>query len=429
MPQRNSFTVPLHRRLLFAFVLLALFLLTQQAFMGSSASAASRPSSRAHTISTRPATSSPSMAIKPATLAWLQSHPSFLAGARDTPTRSATPNTLTCQQQENCTCPSSFSRSQYYECEWAYGFWPFTGGVLSISYWIDPALPSSMQTWAIDGANTWVNSAANVYFYRSGTQSSADVEIDAWHGNTNCGGVWGHTVVNGPPITHAYVYLNVDNSGCGNLNGKAWVTTAAHELGHSIGLEHNEWYDSTNKTYMLMNSCGSCVITPDGPQSMDITIVNAMYTPTEIVPTLTSNCSGWGHYLDQRAYNQSGQFDANDTIPASMAFMNTWYATTRSGSACDSANWHVANPSHRCMSLYLWVPSGFASATNMTVTVSSYLQGEGTWYDYVHIDENTYTGFYYLGQYNYANGVSVADNAATPVGSQIGVGGLLINWC
>lgn len=427
MSHHKSFTVSLWSRLLFPLGLAALVLLAQPAVAGSAASAASRPTSSAHTTAAQSATPSDSMTIKPATLAWLKTHPNQ-PQTRAIPTRSATPSTLTCQQSEDCTCPSSFTRSQYYECEWYYGFWPFSGGVLSISYWVDPNLPSSMQTWAIDGANLWVNSAANVYFYRSGTQSSADVEIDAAYNSTSCQGRWGYTTPNGPPISHVQVHLEVGNSNC-DPSGRAWVTTAAHELGHSIGLEHNEWYDSTNGTYMLMNSCGSCSITPYGPQSMDITLVNAMYPPTESSPALFSNCNGWGNYLDERAYNQSGQFDSNDTIPASMAYMNTWYATARSGSTCDSAKWQVGNPSHQCAILYLWVPSGFASATSMTVTIVSSLAGHGTWYNYVNVDENVYTGYYDLGEYPYATNVEVADNAATPIGSQIGVGGLLLNWC
>ncbi len=427
MPLRNSPLRPIWRYLFFPCMLAVLILLAQPALAGNSVSAASRPGQTQTT--TAPASAlAPPMAIKPATLAWMQTHPTQVQTATK-PLHAAVPATLTCQQNEDCTCPSTFATSQYYECQWYNGFWPFNGGVLTISYWVDPTLPSSMQTWAIDGANLWVSSAANVDFYRAGTQTSADVEIDAWHAGANCQGVWGRTSPNGPPISHAHVYLNVDNASCGNLNGKAWVTTAAHELGHSIGLEHNQWYDSAHSTYMLMNSCGSCGITPYGPQSMDIAIVNAMYPPNEVAPALYSNCNGWGYYLDHRAYNQSGQFDSGDNIPASMAYMTTWYATTLSGGSCNSAQWRFTNSSHRCVNLELWVPSGYASATSMTVTISSSLQGHGTWYNYVNVDENTYTGFYNLGQYNYANTVEVDDNAATPVGSQIGVGGLLLAWC
>ncbi|MEO9029859.1 MAG: hypothetical protein ABI413_13700 [Ktedonobacteraceae bacterium] len=343
------------------------------------------------------------------------------------------PATLSCQQNENCTCPSTFATSQYNECEWFYGFRPFSGGVLAVSYWVDPHLPSSMQTWAIDGANLWVSSVANVDFYQAKSQTSADVEIDAWAGpqpvGSSCNSQWGYTSPNGPPISHAIVHLNVNYFPCGNLNGKAWITTAAHELGHSIGLEHNQWYDSAHGTYMLMNSCGSCGTTPDGPQSMDIAIVNAMYPPNEVAPSIYSNCSSWGSYLDKRAYNQAGQSDSSDDIPASMAYMNTWYATTRSGGTCESAKWQIGNPNHQCVHLRLWVPSGFASATSMTVTITSALQGHGSWYDYVNVNENAYTGFYDLGQYDYAVDVDVADNQATPIGSQIGVGGLLLAWC
>lgn len=364
-----------------------------------------------------------SLPVKAATLQWAQEQASMPASPK------ISYGDWYCASSEHCYCPTDTPASAYYLCQWHAPFWPFNGMnpySLWLHYWLDPNLPGNLQTWAKDGAANWSNSAANVYLSQGGTQSSADIEIDAWHPGANCAGIWGQTSITGSTtISHVKIVLNVDNyNACGNNGGALWISTSAHELGHAFGLEHNEWVDPSTGHHELMWSCAACNSSQQTPQTMDVRIINTMYPWNLYAPTLSTYCgSGWSKYTDLQAYSQSGQHDSGHNIPASLAALVTWHIAA-SSTYCHHANWQVHYSSGQSGYLHLWVPSNYAVVTTMTVTITSFHQGQGTWYNYVNINEAPYTGFYYLGYFPFATDVEVDDNQAGPSGYQLGVGPL-----
>ncbi|MEO9029858.1 MAG: hypothetical protein ABI413_13695 [Ktedonobacteraceae bacterium] len=89
MTHHQPFLLFLRSRLLYPCILAVLVILAQSAISGNIASAASNSPSRAHALPTQAAMHSPSTEIKPATLAWLTTHPCL---AHDSPS----PDTGTC---------------------------------------------------------------------------------------------------------------------------------------------------------------------------------------------------------------------------------------------------------------------------------------------------------------------------------------------
>jgi hypothetical protein len=200
-----------------------------------------------------------------------------------------------------------------------------------------------------------------------------------------------------------------------------------------MGLEHNEWVDPGTGHHMLMYSCSACTSSQQTPQSMDITLINTMYPPNTAAPSLYTYCGyDWNYQYDNHGpYSTSGAY-------TSQAGLNTWYTTSRgngNGTLCHEATWSISNSTHRCVNLLFWDSWYNTNVTTLVFTITSYLRGQGTWYDYVNVNESPTWNYINLGNFPYAYEVSVYDNQAgtgsngATGGATFAVGPIKLQWC
>ncbi len=146
-----------------------------------------------------------------------------------------------------------------------------------------------MLQGVLNAVGNWNTSGANVSFVANQNGNSgvpiyvhmASLDAGTWgftsESNVQIGGHW--------YVSHMDVSLNSVHSGDST---SIWTSTAAHELGHALGLDHNNF--NNGSSYMVMNSCGSCGSSAQRPQNVDITIINRMYPfyvqPRLLVPDL-----------------------------------------------------------------------------------------------------------------------------------------------
>lgn len=338
-------------------------------------------------------------------------------------------NQAQCSTGNQC-CPTSLTPNYYYYCQFG-EFWPFSGGTLSLSMYIDSGFSSTYQSWIHQAVTNWNNAGTAIQFHIV-TYQGANVRMYVAHDGYNCGGVWGSTVDYSDPtystkINAAYTYLNVDNSPCDNYIGSTaggrWISTATHELGHALGLNHNNWLGPNGQ--QLMNSCGSCASSAMTPQVMDLQLINAMYPQNLLAPLLNVSCgSSWNYHYDDFAFRWNG---------TSQAGLNTWSTPAISGSSsCHYAEWDVTNPKYTsCVSLGYWVPTYNANVSSLEITIALLPNPDfPPIYRHVYINENTaLVSYMALGKYNNVVWVSVQDNQASPAGTTLAVGPVQQSSC
>lgn len=162
---------------------------------------------------------------------------------------------------------------------------PTTGCCLVLSFYIQPGISSSSTTAWNNGASAWNSSPAN-YLLESGC---CDVHVDAqYNSNVSWDGITYIYFSSGNTVSYTYAYLNTyyteNHFSCGHwpfpdcYSNATRQSVAAHELGHSAGLDHTS-------SCVLMNpythgsggrftsDCGYI----DAPKSDDINGVNAQY--------------------------------------------------------------------------------------------------------------------------------------------------------
>lgn len=170
------------------------------------------------------------------------------------------------------------------------------GGNLLLSVYIAASVASDVAQQAQNAINDWTNSPADVVLERTSSISGANIIIygadpgynlnpnqgqaypSYFDTNSQCLGVGGLTRIglngNGQvPIYLNYHYWDAAHRAQGNCRIAGWRMTIAHELGHAMGLNHNNISPK-----QLMNGCSntSCSLVI-GPQSIDVYIFNLLY--------------------------------------------------------------------------------------------------------------------------------------------------------
>lgn len=146
-------------------------------------------------------------------------------------------------------------------------------------YWVSPGLGSAHKSVVDNAMYKWVNSNGTgaytpISFRGTSTQSSSTIDFEpgAWSY-----GVLGRTYMkNGAntvnPMYSSWYWAKIEftsNFSASNLTIRN--TTAAHEIGHAMGLNHN---DTISNTVMRTQYTSSM---PSGPSINDFSGINYLY--------------------------------------------------------------------------------------------------------------------------------------------------------
>jgi hypothetical protein len=156
-------------------------------------------------------------------------------------------------------------------------------------YWrLDYNEPANIRNQMLQAAQNWTSSPANVVLTSTcSTCLPAQIRIVAqdppwtkFDTNANCLGTWAATDFSTAP-DHSTVYLNYhywDSSHASkpDCNIAGWLTTGVHEMGHAMGLDHN---NINTNPHQIMNACSgyTCSNRATTPQSIDVWIFNLKY--------------------------------------------------------------------------------------------------------------------------------------------------------
>lgn len=180
---------------------------------------------------------------------------------------------------------------------WSNLYYHGGSGNLRLRVYVDASVASDVAQQATNAINDWTSSPSDVILDQTSSLSSANIVIygtdPAYNLNpsqgqaypyyfdtkSQCLGVGGQTRIgingNGQvPIYLNYHYWDSAHRTQGNCNIAGWRMTIAHEIGHAMGLNHNNISPK-----QLMNGCSntSCSTWVSGPQSIDVYIFNLLY--------------------------------------------------------------------------------------------------------------------------------------------------------
>jgi hypothetical protein len=188
---------------------------------------------------------------------------------------------------QNCSPGQSLSSYRANGC--AYGSVGYTqvgDDDVYVPVWISPcgyaganAFPSNIVSDIQRALNNWTGSSADVTMWQVSTGGNctppsntnllkAYPDKNDFPSNSTCGGnnPWGYGW-DGGSGNRGQILLNAYLFGC---NDNGWTGLVAHEMGHDMGLSHNNYGNCSQ----LM--CAS-FIQVTGPQNADTSIFNAMY--------------------------------------------------------------------------------------------------------------------------------------------------------
>lgn len=237
---------------------------------------------------------------------------------------------LTSYQNNGCVYSASMVGPGEY-------FPPYTqtsGDFLNITYELGTdssgvAFPAHIATDIRKALAEWSNFGGNVRF--SETTSNLGwftnplyiyPATDGYNFSSSCGGAWGQSWYPGNGLFHSVKLNELIFAACPNDN--AWITTAAHEVGHTMGLDHNiHRYNGTSTcggspSYSML-MLGGCVIKVSAPQVTDYNAFNAIY------PSFYKGCASQpsDYHCDGQDYLAQGcpdfpQTPATTSGPASV---------------------------------------------------------------------------------------------------------------
>jgi hypothetical protein len=287
---------------------------------------------------------------------------------------------------------------------------------LRINVWPTTPLPGNIETAMVNAIASWNASGAHVWMtldtsppdpnygnplYIAGTSNGANF-------TTSCGDAWGQSWYVNPwtkadnGLYHQVKLNSLIFSTCGSVD--YWTGVIVHEMGHTLGLAHNGYYNGA--VYMRMNA--SPVHLADGsamtlPQYTDTYLFNQLY-PARPFLCYSQPSNLWCNGMDPSdqscpAYGQETKYNPYG-----------WVTLYYSGAHCQS-NWSKGASTVGGWNIYRIQVNRSSGADGPATTVED-IPYSSTWYgnliyspdnsaqsciSYINTSSKALTGFYCTG--------------------------------
>jgi hypothetical protein len=202
--------------------------------------------------------------------------------------------------------------------------WQGSGSFLYVSYYLDPSVTQygRLVSAAANAAQNWsYTSHAKISQVGSRCSGSNCIIAYARTGNGDCWGVGDSTT------TPKQLTLYINPSATCSLN--AWTGLIAHEMGHTMGLDHNVYAYNGNfttcagATYSML-MLGGCYIKVSQPQPSDFSALNSIYPgdPNNCTSSHNdTNCNNEDYIQEGcNAYPQSAQTKSDGIVTVKLFY-------------------------------------------------------------------------------------------------------------
>jgi hypothetical protein len=254
------------------------------------------------------------------------------------------------------------------------------GNFANINVYVDP---NSIPSWIANDVNVaienWNDSGAHVRLALTNTTNVSNLlaiygSSQGYNFQTSCStsGAWGQSWGGGSNLYHT-VWLDNMIFGCG-YSTAVWAGLIAHEMGHTMGLGHNDYYNGAVHMRMYTNPAKLRDGSPmTKPQFTDYFIFNKIYTsyPTLCNATSAAQSNYWCNGMDPYEQSCGGRSLQHTATP--YGWVEIWWSDS-----CKS-NWAKGASTVGGWTIYR-IQTNRNSGTNGGAITIEDIPNTSTWY-------------------------------------------------